>query len=109
LEYLLIFFVIVGCLYLGWTDKRKHIRLKRNGTKVYGTIISNREFVSGKVDFYRLGGNINTPTVKFMTQDGREIIGTPVLGFITQHEVIPPIQVIVFYNPKQPDEFCIKI
>ena len=107
LEYLVIFFVIAGCFYLGWTDRSKHNRLKKYGTKVYGTIISNREHGDSSLDFYHLGGNINIPTVKFLTKDGIEIKGSPVLGFITQHEVKPPIQVIVFYNPKKPDKFCI--
>lgn len=107
MEYLLIFFVIAGFFYLGWTDKRKHNRLKKNGTKVYGTIISNLEYNDGGLNFYQLGGNINTPIVKFLTQDGKEITGSPVLGFITQHEVTPPIQVIVFYDTKQPEKFCI--
>ncbi len=44
-----------------------------------------------------------------MTQDGQEIIGYPVLGFVTQHEVVPPLRVTVFYDFKQPEKFCIDL
>jgi hypothetical protein len=92
---------------LASADRLKYNRLKKSGLKVPGVIIANREKRSANNDMYRLGGNINYPTVKFVTQDGQEISGAPVLGFVTQYEVIPPLSVTVFYDPIQPNSFCI--
>lgn len=101
----LIILVIVVFLLTGLSGRLKYIRLKRNGIKTVGIIVSNHEGSSNSK--YRLGGNINTPVVKFITKDGREIFGSPVIGFITQYEIIPLVSVNVFYDPRQPEIFCI--
>ena len=79
--------------------------VKRNGVRVLGTIIHNTE--SGAKSFYRLGGNINTPTIKFVTERGQEIIGEPIAGFISQHEVIVPSTIYIIYDSRNPERFCI--
>jgi hypothetical protein len=91
---------------VGLRDRIKYNQLKRRGIKVSGTVIANSD-KSPSREVYRLGGNINQPTVKFVTQGGHEIIGSPVLGFVTQHEVITPLRVTVFYDAKKPKRFCI--
>ena len=99
--------MIVGAFWLGMADKLKYNRLKKSGIKVPGTIIANKEKRSVDNDMYRMGGNINNPTVRFSTPAGTEVIGTPVIGFVTQNEVHPPINVMVYYDANRPETFCI--
>jgi hypothetical protein len=106
LEYIIIFLVIVLGTWLGLRDRLKYNQLKRRGIKVAGTIIANGDKGPSR-EVYRLGGNVNQPTVRFLTQEGQEIIGYPVLGFVIQHQVITPLRVTVFYDAKQPNKFCI--
>jgi hypothetical protein len=106
LGYILIFAILLG-VWVGFKDRIKYNLLKRRGVKVAGIIISNSD--GGGSERFRLGGNINHPTVKFVTKEGQAIIGSPVLGFITQYEVITPLRVIVFYDVKQPGRFCIEL
>jgi hypothetical protein len=103
--YLLVLVFIAWLLWLSLKERSKDIWLKKNGVRVSGIIIENKEEMAES--YWRLGGNINQPTVKFITRDGREIIGTPILGFITQHEVAPPIWVTVFYDPNHPEKFTV--
>jgi hypothetical protein len=96
---------IAGLLYMSLKERAKDMLLKKKGARVSGIIIENKEEMANSN--WRLGGNINQPTVKFITRDGREIIGTPIRGFVTQHEVVLPIWVTVFYDPKDPQKFTI--
>jgi hypothetical protein len=107
LGYLLIFLLVAGIGWIAFADRYRYNFLKKTGIKVSGVIIANKEHQSMDNDSYRLGGNINSPTVKFRTQNGSEIIGSPVIGFVTQYEVIPPLKCIVFYDQRDPDKFCV--
>lgn len=78
---------------------------KENGIRSTGTIIDNGE--SGAESDYRLGGNINNPTIKFVTESGEEIIGKPVTGFISQHEIIVPSSIDIIYDAPNPQRFSI--
>jgi hypothetical protein len=99
-------FILIAIYY--YLDQDNEIqRIKRNGVSVVGTIIHNKE--SGAKSMYRLGGNINDPTIKFFTEDGEEIIGNPIVGFISQQEVAVPSNVNVIYDRKDPKRFCIDI
>lgn len=105
MEYVLIFIVISVCIISYYFTNDKIAELKRDGIRTMATIIENHE--TNPKSMYRLGGNINTPTVRFFTTDGREIIGKPVLGFITQFEVTVPMHIDIIYDPADPDIFCI--
>lgn len=107
--YILIFVAIIG-LYDYVRQKRRINIIKRHGIRTTGVIVKNRDTIgSSKLDFYRLGGNINDPVIKFTTEEGQEIIGKPVVGFITQHEVHVPKEINVIYDPKNPKEFFIEM
>lgn len=94
------------CFFIGRITRQVEIYpIKKKWDKAVGIIASNHEGSSNSR--YRLGGNINTPVLKFITKDGREIFGSPVIGFITQYEIIPLVSVNVFYDPRQPEIFCI--
>ena len=103
--YIFVFFSIALGLWLALKDRFKYNRLKKTGTRVMGTIITNSESFANSMD--RLGGNINQPAVRFTTLDGQEITGFPVMGIITQFEIKPLMRVNVYYDPKQPTRFCI--
>jgi hypothetical protein len=94
--------LIAVCYY--W-EKNKQLDLKRHGVRVPGLIIGNSE--SNANSDYRLGGNINNPMVKFVTETGYEITGEPIIGFISGTEVIVPSPVYVFYDKKNPKRFCL--
>ena len=105
--YILAFVALIG-IYT-YVNQRSRINvIKRNGVKATGVIVQNRDTVStDKLDFYRLGGNINDPIVRFATEDGQIITGRPVVGFITQYEVDIPKQINIVYNSKNPKQFYI--
>ena len=58
---------------------------------------------------FQLGSNINNPTIKFTTSEGREIVGDPIVGFISQFEVVVPSQINIIYNSKNPKQFCLDV
>ncbi|RYY88353.1 MAG: hypothetical protein EOO15_09270 [Chitinophagaceae bacterium] len=99
MEFIVIFSLIGLLIGLALFERSKVSRLKRKGISVAGTIVANDVRKSAGNDRYRMGGNLNEPTVTFSTVDGREITGKPVLGFVTQYEMHPPIPVIVAYDP----------
>jgi hypothetical protein len=72
--------------------------------KTEGTIIENKEQQRWRD---QLGGNINSPTIKFYTLDGQEIIGEPVTSFVSQFEVEVPSSINIIYNSKNPHQFYI--
>ena len=80
--------------------------IKRNGVRTRGVIIANREKQNPRSD-NQLGGNINTPTIRFTTLDGEEITGVPVVGFTSQHEVRVPSSIDIVYHAKNPKQFYI--
>jgi hypothetical protein len=99
---------VVFCLLIWYlTEGQKTAGIKRNGIKATGVIINNREFQGSYPDSEQLGGNINTPMIRFTIEDGSEITGKPVTGFISQHEVQVPSYINVIYDPKQPSKFII--
>jgi hypothetical protein len=102
--YILIFLIIAILAYYCY-DYIERVDLKYNGVRAVGTIIHNEESFSKSM--YRLGGNINNPTIKFVTADGKEIIGKPIIGFVSQHEVTVPSQISIIYDPKNPHKFMI--
>ena len=78
--------------------------IKRNGIKVKGIIVENSE---KQGSMFQLGGNINAPTVKFITNDGQEIIGKPVMGFVSQTEILVPSYINVVYHSRNPRKFLV--
>ena len=103
-------FIFLACIILAaigfyLSQKRQISLIKRNGVRVIGTVIKNKEFKSD--DFYRLGGNLNDPTVRFITKDGGEIIGKPILGFTSQKEILTPFSVYIIYDSRNPQRFYI--
>ena len=108
--YIILFVAIVGLItYLD--QRRRSNSIKRNGIKTTGIIIQNSESgeTDNRSDMYRLGGNINEPTIQFTTLDGQVIIGKPIIGFITQYELAVPKEVNIVYNSKNPQEFYIDL
>jgi hypothetical protein len=101
LYFVLVVVVVIGIYY--YREKAKELTLKKNGIKVEGIIIDNVE--SSPNSRFRLGGNINNPTVKFFTEDGDEIVGRPIVGFISQYQVVVPSQITVIYDRKNPQKF----
>ncbi len=107
MESFLFVLVLVVLVLAALVEKSEISRFKKRGIKVCGVIIENKELAGGQNDGNRLGGNINTPTVLFHTLEGLKIIGEPVEGFVTQHEVVPPVKVHVIYDKDDPRRFCI--
>lgn len=99
--YIFLFVLVIG-LYTYFNQKTKIDSIKKNGVRVMGTIIQNEETQGRR---RQLGGNINDPTVTFITKDGLEIVGKPVVGFTSQHEVIVPSRVYIIYDSKEPQKF----
>ena len=85
-------------------NKFKAKKLRRRGIKVPGIIIENFDTHGG--GFTDI---INDPVVCFTTLDGKDIVGRPVLGFVTRDEVNLPTNVSVIYDPKNPQSFCLDI
>jgi hypothetical protein len=95
---------------------KKEIRdLKKIGIRVPGLIIFNDDGSVHSIDGstrtrkHQLGGNFNEPRVRFVTADGKVITGKPVIGFISQKEVKVPRPVYIYYNPENPEEFCLDL
>jgi hypothetical protein len=79
--------------------------LKQYGITVVGIIIENEE--RGADSMYRLGGNVNYPTIQFKTVEGKKVIGQPMLGFTSQHEVVVPSYISIIYDPESPYKFMV--
>ncbi|RYY84108.1 MAG: hypothetical protein EOO15_20085 [Chitinophagaceae bacterium] len=107
MEFIVIFSLIGLLIGLALFERSKADRLKRRGVSVPGTIVANDVRSSAGNDRYRMDGNLNEPTVTFLTNDGREITGKPIVGFVTQYRLSPPIPVIVVYDLKNPERFTI--
>src|ERR1043165_7262569 len=107
MTYLFFTAIVVFVIYYYLDQRGKINTIKYNGVKVVGTIIQNTENSNGQDGFGRLGGNINEPTIKFITKDGQEIIGKPVVRFVSQHEVVVPSKVYIIYDAKDPQKFFI--
>ena len=105
LPYLLFVPLLIYLIYYSFLEQTQTKEIKRNGIRTVGTIILNRE--SGAKSFYRLGGNINHPTIKFITAEGKEVIGEPIAAFISQHEVVVPSTIYIIYDLRNPERFCI--
>lgn len=105
---LYIFYAVIILLiaYFLLSQKTTINSIKRNGIKTVGTIIENSEKQGSS---YQLGGNINNPTVRFITNEGKEIIGNPVVGFISQKEVVVPSTINIVYDSKNPNKFYLDI
>lgn len=103
--FLLMLGILIGIYW--WWENRKQRDLKKHGIRVLGTIVENRE--SSPNSKYRLGGNINNPTIKFLTESGEEIIGRPITGFISQKEVSVPSNVYIFYDRRNPNKFYLEM
>jgi hypothetical protein len=104
-----VLYILIGAIALigvnFFLEKRRKERFGKTGIKVTGTIVHNKESFGN--DKFRLGGNINNPTITFVTIEGEEITGEPVTGFISQHEVVVPSQVNVIYNKFNPRKFYV--
>jgi hypothetical protein len=104
LEYVFII-VLVATLAYSCYGYFERMELKHNGVKVVGTIVHNTD--GSPNNMYRLGGNINNPTIRFITAEGKVITGKPILGFISQHEVVVPSEILIIYDRKKPSRFMI--
>ncbi|GAA4319236.1 DUF3592 domain-containing protein [Flaviaesturariibacter amylovorans] len=107
IEFIVIFSLIGVLIGYALFERSKPDRLKRRGVSVPGTIVANYVSTSAGNDRYRMAGNLNEPTVTFITNDGREITGKPIVGFVTLYKLSPPVPVIVVYDPKNPNRFTI--
>jgi hypothetical protein len=107
MEFLVVFSLIGILVGLALLKRYRVDLLKRKGISVSGTIVANNVSKSAGNDRYRMNGNLNEPTVTFLTIDGREITGKPILGFVTLYEINPPVPVIVVYDPRNPERFTI--
>jgi hypothetical protein len=86
--------------------------IEKKGIRVVGTIIENRESGDGRIgrtDNGKFGANINMPTIKFTTLDGKEIVGQPVIEFASEFELPVPSEIYIKYTPENPGEFCVDI
>lgn len=106
--YLFILFFLVPLVCFSLIEHNQVKALKKKGVRLPGVIVANEESSKTMDEFSRLGGNINTPTVRFVTKDGHIITGEPIQGFVTQHEVVPPVRVLVIYEAKDPQRFCLE-
>ncbi len=102
--YAVILLILALVIYLV-LESTERDSLKQYGITVVGTIIENRE--RGPDSMYRLGGNVNYPTIQFTTAEGKEIIGQPMLGFISQHEIVVPSYISIIYDPESPHRFMV--
>ena len=100
---------VIALLLFGglWFSKQGHRNLEKNGIRVHGVVIKNSEY--NPRDSNRLGGNINEPLVRFYTENGEEIIGQPIIGFISQTQIDPPYDVYVIYDKKDPKRFLLDL
>jgi hypothetical protein len=55
----------------------------------------------------RLGGNISTPTIQYFTVEGQEMIGQPVVGFISQQEIVVGNSIDIIYETDDPKRFTV--
>jgi hypothetical protein len=97
--------LVIYLVYYSFIEQSEIRKVKRNGISANGIIIENRESRSKSI--YRLGGNINYPTIKFLTVDGKEIIGEPIAGFISQQQVVVQSNIHLMYDLDNPERFCI--
>lgn len=107
IEFIVIFSLIAVLVGLAFRERSKASRLKKTGVAIAGTIVANEVHTNSGNDRYRMNGNLNVPTVTFSTDDGREITGKPIVGFVTLYKLNPPIPVIVVYDLKNPMRFAI--
>ncbi|RYY41689.1 MAG: hypothetical protein EOO08_00750 [Chitinophagaceae bacterium] len=107
MEFVIIFSLIGALVGLALWERSKAGRLKRKGVSVAGTIVANNVRSSAGNNQYRMDGHLNEPIITFTTTGGMEITGKPIVGFVSQHELIPPIAVIVAYDPANPKRFTI--
>lgn len=101
----LILIVLMGG-YFYFDNKRRHQWIKKHGIIVRGTIIKNEERHPFRQE--RLGGNINNPTIKFMTKEGATVTGQPISGFTSQREIPVPSSISVIYDVRNPKRFCVR-
>src|SRR5215204_4412446 len=102
--YIFLFVLALG-LYTYFNQKKTIGSIKKNGVRVVGTIIQNND----RHGNYQLGGNINSPTIRFVTEEGKEIIGKPVVGFTSQYEVAVPSHVNIIYDSRNPKQFYLDL
>jgi hypothetical protein len=97
--------VLISVVFRLIKEKDKIRKVKRNGVRVIGVIVYNEE--SNSNSMYRLGGNINTPIIKFVTEEGFEVTGKPIIGFISQHEISMMDKISIIYDRHNPEKFCV--
>jgi hypothetical protein len=102
--YWIVAIVLIAITALLFANKFKAYRLKRKGLRVPGIIIENYDTYEGDNM-----GIINDPVVRFTTLDGKDIVGRPLLGFVTRNELTLPSNIFVIYDPKDPKSFCLDI
>jgi hypothetical protein len=95
--------IILMGLVMYFSQKARADDIKANGVRIIGTMIQNSE--SNPNSYYRLGGNINTPVLSFVTKDGVQITGRVTNTFVTQFEITVPCSVYIIYNEKNPEKF----
>lgn len=99
--------IVALIIFFVWVQGAQSRRIKRSGIKTQGVIIENNEKQRSQRVSEQLGGNINEPVVRFTIDDGSEIVGSPVTGFISQHEVQVPSYIDIIYDPNNPSLFII--
>jgi hypothetical protein len=101
LFFIIAFLLIVYAFY----ERNKLSKIKKKGIKLTGVILSNYE--TNANDSMRLGGNINTPTIQYFTVEGQEMIGQPVVGFISQQEIVEGNSIDIICDPDDPKRFTV--
>jgi hypothetical protein len=99
--------IVALIIFYVWLQGAQSRRLKRIGIKARGVIIENNEKQRSQPVSEQLGGNINEPVVRFTIEDGSEIVGRPVTGFISQYEIQVPSYIDIIYDPNNPSIFII--
>ena len=101
----LVILIIGVCIFL--YRKNQTELLRKYGIRTKGIIIFNEE--DNESSFFKLGGNFNKPTIQFFTKEGKEIIGTPLIGFTSQKEIVTQTEVLIIYDQENPEKFCIDL
>ena len=103
--YIFILVSLIPVIFYVIKEKGKIRKVKKNGVRTTGVIVCNEETNSNSS--YRLGGNINNPIIKFVTEDGFEVTGKPIIGFVSQHEVSVADKIVIVYDRKNPKNFFV--
>ena len=98
-----LFIILLGII--SYINQKAELNdIKENGERVMGLLIKNGE--TGQPNsMFRLGGNINTPVLSFVTVNGDQITGKAANSFTTQFKIPAPCNVFIIYDKRDPTKF----